>query len=156
MICKKCNTNNITKAKYCNNCGNAFTDEERKAAYNATVYGKVDMVIAGWKKFKSVTNLSIITGNKYVKYGTLVVIIVYGLLAGRAHGNNMTILDSNEYDVQYNESAQEYYVISNNDNVTLDLYLPQKANNIYLEEYWSNGNYCDDRMYSPEDAIEIR
>ena len=42
MICKNCNTENIIKAKFCQHCGSAFTDEQREEAYDRTIFGMID------------------------------------------------------------------------------------------------------------------
>ena len=42
MFCKKCNTENLMKAEYCQACGNQFTPEEKNAAYEKTIFGKFE------------------------------------------------------------------------------------------------------------------
>ena len=44
MLCKKCNTENLLKADYCQSCGNIFTQEEKDAAYEKTIFGKYEKV----------------------------------------------------------------------------------------------------------------
>ena len=44
MICKNCNHKNITTALYCSNCSAPFSEEERKQAYDKTIYLVLDSV----------------------------------------------------------------------------------------------------------------
>jgi len=153
MLCKKCNTENIIKAEYCKHCGAPFTQEERDTAYGQTVYGKIDKISNGWNKITSVANLSFITDSAVFKYGLLVLIIVYGLLAGRPGGNKMTVLDGDNYSIQQNKTNGEYYILTETDPVTLNLYLPQQADSLNIKRMDEDGFVLSDFWFSPEDSI---
>ena len=155
MICKKCNTDNIIKAGYCKNCGTAFTQEERDAAFSATIYGKIDKVKDVWDKVTSIANLSVITDHIIVKYGLLVGIILVGLFTGRSHGDAMTILQGNDYSVQYNTELQEYYVLTQQDSVVLNLYLPKQAESIDIRRNTLDGGFISQEIVSADSEIVI-
>lgn len=129
MICKNCKTKNITKAQYCRNCGCAFTDEQRQAAYDRTIYGKIDKL----EKWKGYLTLEVITGHPVFKTVVLVAILLWGIFLGRSNGNQMLILESESYRVQQNVTTGEYYVLTQQDSVSLALYLPRKAETVQLQ-----------------------
>lgn len=129
MICKNCKTKNITKAQYCRNCGNAFTDEQRQAAYDRTIFGKIDKL----EEWKGYVTLEFITGHPIFKIVVLVAILVWGIFLGRTNGNQMLILESDAYQVQQNVTTGEYYVLTEQDSVSLALYLPRKAEAVQLQ-----------------------
>ena len=96
MICKNCHTENITKAKFCQHCGSAFTDEQREEAYDRTISGMIDKL----EKWKGYITLEAITGHPVFKTLILVAILIWGLLLGRTNGNQMLILESEAYRVR--------------------------------------------------------
>ena len=93
MICKNCHTENITKAKFCQHCGSAFTDEQREEAYDRTIFGMIDKL----EKWKGYITLEAITGHPVFKTLILVAILIWGLLLGRTNGNQMLILENEAY-----------------------------------------------------------
>ena len=74
MKCSHCSKDNLLAARYCCACGKPFTEAERKAAYDQTVYGKIDMA----RKVKDAATLSIITDSIWFRVLTLVLIIAVG------------------------------------------------------------------------------
>jgi hypothetical protein len=123
MICNACGHNNITKANYCENCGAAFTDEQRQKAYDKTVYGKIEKL----EKIKGYLTIEAITSHPVFRIAVLVVILVVGLLVGRPHGNAMTILKNDAYSVAQNSQTGEYYLLTDREQVQVDLYFPKKT-----------------------------
>lgn len=123
MICKNCQTENITKAQFCCHCGQAFTDEQRKQAYDRTIFGKIEKV----EKWKGYLTLSSITGHPIFKTLVLVAILVWGMLLGRTNGDRMLILESEAYRVQQHATTGEYYILTDLDSVSVSLYLPRQA-----------------------------
>lgn len=131
MICKKCQTKNITKAQYCRHCGSTFTEEERQKAYDRTVFGVIDKL----EKWKGYITLEFITGSPIFKTVVLLAILVWGFFLGRTNGDRMLILESDAYRVQQNVNSGEYYVLTEQDSVSLDLYLPRQAEAVQLQAF---------------------
>lgn len=129
MICKNCQTKNITKAKYCQHCGAAFTDEQRQEAYDRTIFGKIDKL----EKWKGYITLDFITGNPIFKTVVLVAILIWGFYLGRTNGERMLILESDTYQVQQHVTTGEYYVLTEQDSVSVSLYLPRQAESLQLQ-----------------------
>ncbi|MBP3936738.1 MAG: zinc ribbon domain-containing protein [Clostridia bacterium] len=128
MICKQCQHQNIVSAQYCERCGAPFTEEERQAAYDATVYGKIDK----WEERKSVVTLEKFTSHPIFRIAVLAVILVVGLLLGRPHGNEMTVLEGDGYTVSQHTETGDLYLLTAQEEVSVELYLPQKAEAITL------------------------
>ena len=131
MICKNCQTKNITKAGYCRSCGSAFTEKERQKAYDRTIYGKIEKL----EKWKGYLTLEFITGNPIFKTVVLIAILVWGFFLGRANGDRMLILESEVYRVQQHVTTGEYYVLTEQDSVSLALYLPRQAEAVQLQAF---------------------
>lgn len=129
MICKNCQTKNIQKAQFCSHCGKAFTDEQRQQAYDRTIFGKIEKL----EKWKGYITLDFITGHPVFKTLVLVAILVWGLLLGRANGSQMLIMESETYRVQQHATTGEYYVLTEQDRVSVSLYLPRKAESLRLQ-----------------------
>ena len=129
MICKNCQKNNITKAKFCRRCGHAFTDEQRQQAYDRTIYGRIDKL----EKWKGYITLEAITGHPIFKTVVLVAILIWGLLLGRTNGNQMLILESDAYRVQQYATTGDYYVLTQQPSVSVSLYLPQQVESLQLQ-----------------------
>ena len=113
MKCKNCNEKNLYKAHYCQKCGYAFTEEDRKEAYSQTIFGFFDKIEEMYKKIK----LDNITGNMYFKVLSILFVLAFGLFNVLSNGNAFKVLDSEQYDVQYNTKTEEYYLITEEDMV---------------------------------------
>lgn len=128
MICKNCQTKNITKAQFCRHCGSAFTEQQRQEAYDRTIFGTVEKM----EKWKGYLTLEVITGHPVFKTAVLVLILIWGLFLGRTNGNQMLILENEAYQVQQHAETGEYYVITGQDAVSLSLYLPRQTEQVTL------------------------
>lgn len=131
MKCKNCKTENPIKAVYCRSCGEKFSEEERKQAYESTIYGKIDRFL----ELKSWVTLSKITGHFLTR-----ILIVFGLAALvffnlKANGKNLSIRTNADYQLAYNSQLEEYYVQTELPEVNLSVYVPQKTNSLILEVY---------------------
>ncbi len=128
MICKQCQHKNILSAQYCELCGAPFTEEQRQAAYDATVYGKINKL----EKLKSTVMLEKITSHPIFRIAVLAVILVVGLLLGRPHGNEMTVLAGDGYSVSQHTETGDLYLLTAQDEVGVELYLPKRAKTLTL------------------------
>ncbi len=134
MKCSKCGSENIIKASYCSNCANEFSEKERQDAYNKTIYGKISKL----EKAKEILTLDVITSNPIFRVAVLIIILVVGIIVGRPHGNKLTILKDNSYSVSQNTENNDYYVLTEKDEINLGLYLPKKQNSLNLIKYQDN------------------
>ena len=67
MKCTNCNTENLRKANYCKNCGQAFTQQEKDEARRRSVVGrleKAEEVKGKADKLKDILSLNFITDNE--------------------------------------------------------------------------------------------
>ncbi len=124
MLCKKCNTDNLLKARYCQHCGNKFDKEEKDAAYGKTVFGKFEKLEEYISYLKPV---ELIKGNKFFRLAVLVGIIVYCILISNFGGNHIRIEESAEYDLIYNKTQQAYYIVSDDYTVDAKLHIPSSV-----------------------------
>ena len=166
MKCSKCGKENLIKARFCSECGNPFTDEERQSAYDRTIYGKLDKIgeAKGW------LTLNKITSNPIVRIAILIIILAIGLLSGNNRGDRMTVLESDEYKVYYNTETKDYFLNTDKDEVSVGIYLPGTPSGISVytlneqaeaidEEYYDIGEKiilqkADDRVYVIEGDYE--
>ncbi|MBE6866191.1 MAG: zinc ribbon domain-containing protein [Ruminococcaceae bacterium] len=160
MKCTNCNTENLRKANYCKNCGQAFTQREKDAAHKQSVVGKLEKAeeIKGKAdKVKDILSLSFITDNVWVRLALIVLPFVFSLVigSGAKGGDTMKIRDNGQYDVYYNTTTQEYFVEIDSGSVNLSLYVPKGTQqiNVYFRE--TTGYEYQSGSYSLEDAITV-
>ena len=138
-------------AKYCCACGKPFTEEERKAAYDQTVYGKIDMA----RKVKDAATLSIITDSLWFRFLTLILIIAVGIWL-RASGVNALRLESGEgYRLEYLKETDAYYVISEGDAADLRLVVPNRTTSLMTEELDAQGELISRTEYRTDEAVSL-
>ncbi|MCR5161441.1 MAG: hypothetical protein K6C06_06675 [Lachnospiraceae bacterium] len=152
MKCRYCGSDNIMKANYCSACGQQMPEEDRQKAWNATVYGKIEML----EKAKAWVTLEAITSHPFVRALMLVLILAYGLLLYRTFGNKFAVRNSTEYTVAYNKDLDEYYIGSGQKEFNLNLYVPGKAESILVDTV-NNADHdiISRETYTSEDAISI-
>ena len=160
MKCTNCNTENLRKANYCKNCGQAFTQREKDAAHSQSVVGKLEKVeeVKGKAdKVKDILSLSFITDNVWVRLALIVIPFVFSLVVGGGAkgGDTMKIRDNGQYDVYYNTTTQEYFVEIDSGSVNLSLYVPKGTQqiNVYFKE--TTGYEYQSGSYGLEDAITV-
>lgn len=150
MICEQCGKDNITRAKYCNGCGAEFPEKQREQAYNKTIFGKIEKL----EKLKGFVTLEAITGHPVFRVAVLVLILVAGILLGRPHGNRLTILESDAYQVQQEIQTGDYYVLTDSDSLVLELYFPRKVEAVTVGQYRGE-QLVSERRFSAEEAITV-
>lgn len=136
MKCRNCGKENLLKAHYCHNCGHPFSDEERQAAYDSTIWGKLDKL----KKMKEFITLEAITSHPVFRALFLALLIIIGVLTNTNKGDVMRPLESEEYTVTYNQKRKEYYLFTEEDSVAVPLYLPGKPEKIKISADKGNEN----------------
>lgn len=150
MICKNCQKNNITRAKFCRDCGTAFSEEQRQKEYDRTIYGKIEKL----EKWKGYVTLDFITGNPIFKTVVLAAILVWGLFLGRTNGDQMLIQESEAYRVQQHASTGDYYVLTPENSVSVSLYLPRKAESLQLQAI-VDGQVAKEQSFTAEEQPHL-
>lgn len=153
MKCESCKSKNVLKANYCQKCGKKFTEEEKEAAYNKTIFGKIDSI----KKIFDVATLNAITGHIIFKIVSLLIVLGIGIYFLLSMGINTKILDSSYYEVFYNKESDEYYLLvdDNKDSVELNIYRPNRAKEINVYTYDLNDKEKNKVVLSKDDKITL-
>ncbi len=151
MKCKNCKTENILKADYCKSCGYKFSEKEKKKAYNRTVFGIIDNVL----NLKSYITFDFITGNRWFKVISLVGLILYSLLVLKVNDSKLRILDSGDYDIEYNKTTKEYYLVTEETNIGLELYVPEKNKEINLITVDKNDKQLNSTVYKTDQQVTV-
>ena len=149
MKCKNCKTENIMKADFCKACGHQFTEKEKKKAYNKTAFGVIDNIL----KIKSYISLDFITGNKFFKLLSLLVLVLYSFMVLKINGNQMRILDSKDYEIEYNKTTKEYYLLTDENEIGLELYIPPKMDVIKLIVTDENNAVINEKEYGTDENV---
>lgn len=137
MKCKYCGKENVVQASYCVHCGKAFPEEEKKEAFAKTVWGKLQKL----HELRVIADLSVITGNRIFRALFLLGLLLLGFLFSNNQGSQLRLLESPDYRLAYNDTAKEYYLFSDQEEIVLQLYLPGKPEGI--------------RVYSLNEAGEV-
>lgn len=153
MKCSKCDFENIIKASYCNKCGAEFTEDEKKKAYGKTIYGKIEKM----EKIKSIVTLEKITGNIVFKILSLLIVLGIGIYFLLTMGINTKLLNSKEYEIFYNQEANEYYLLAddNHSYVDVSLYRPNRAQKMIVYHYDINNNLLEEKEIKKEETVKL-
>ena len=157
MHCPKCLKNVPYGAKYCRSCGEAIPEAERSAAYKKTLWGRLQQ-LEDW--YKTLT-LKKLTGSVVFKILILVLILAVGVVNIVKNGVALKILESDAYSAQYNTKLEEYYILTDADEVVLSLYIPNRAESLILTGYDDDGAAIEQRTlttaeFANADAMRIR
>lgn len=149
MICEKCKSDLSYGSKYCTVCGEEISSELYVAEYNKTIWAKLDR----WKDKYDTLLLKKITGN--VVFKTLWMIVVLGYLFFSMYGNlnGIRLKDSESYKVQYNEQADEYYIIPLKEEAMLELFVPIGTENIEFTAV-TNGEENERKVFTTKQYKE--
>lgn len=151
MKCRYCAQDNLLMANYCCACGKPFTDDERKAAYDQTVYGRIDQA----RKIKDIVTLDVIKSSVWFRLLTLVLIVAIGIWL-RMSGVNALRLESGEgYRLEYLKETDTYYAISEKDAVDLRLVVPNRTTALVVEEYDESGSLLSSQSCRTDGALSL-
>ncbi len=128
MKCCKCKYDNRIKANYCYKCGYKFTEEEKNAAFNETSVGQLENIE------DKISNLDI-RNHKWYKVLSVIVTLGIGLFYLFTYGFRFKILESPNYKIQYNKKVDEYYIITEESEVGIDLYAPGNDGKVKITLY---------------------
>ncbi len=136
MKCKKCKKRNRSDANYCMKCGYKFTKEEKEDA-------KEIYIPAILKKTYDYITLKVITENPVFRVLYVLVVLCIGIYMLISMGSSLRILESDLYEVNYNEKNNTFYVFVSNDKdinkISTLMYVPNKIDSIDLSYYKEDG-----------------
>jgi len=153
MLCKKCNTENLLKADYCQNCGSKFTQEEKDVAYGKTIYGRFEKLeqYAGYLK-----PVELIKGNKFFRVGVLVVIVLYSLFMLKIGGNHIRIAESSRYEVLQSKETGAYYIVTDMPSVNAEMHIPRGTENLTVHLVDNYGTVQNTDSYPLDAGISLQ
>ncbi len=151
MKCVKCKKENITKANYCKTCGSQFSKEEQEKARKKTLVGKIERL----EKAYNLCTLKAITGSTIFKVISLLIVLLIGLYFLFNFGNKVKLLESPEYKIEYNTKLKEYYLLVKNDEVDLNLFVPNKIDNLGVKIVNKNNQEISRTEYEKNDEIKL-
>lgn len=151
MKCIKCTTENINKANYCKKCKYKFSKKEQEIAHSNTIVGKLELI----EKAYGVCTLKIITDHILFKVATLMIVLGIGIYFWINNGINLRLLNSDNYEVQYNTEEKEYYLLTDKNKVALNLYVPNRTKKILIIHYDNDNNIIDKSNYNKDDKIVL-
>ena len=142
MNCKNCESKLAYGAKYCNVCGKKV-EESYESDYNSTAWGKIDKIKDVYDNlfFKK------ITGNVFVKYISLGVMLAYIFFTMYGTYTGIRLKESDSYKIQYNKTLDEYYIVTDKSETTLDMFSPIGTDLIVFTPM-KNKEKQDEKKYS--------
>ena len=156
MKCKKCFTKNINSANYCNNCGNKFTEQDRKKAKKWTPV----WFLEGYDKIMSYIDLSFLEDHikskalkVLYKISSILIVLAIGIYLLISRGINVKILEGEDYKVQYNSELEEYYLLSDKEETKLNLYIPNRAKEITVQLLDKENKIVEENNYDTNASI---
>ena len=159
MPTEKTDYENLLKANYCYKCGNQFTQQEKDAAKEKALIGKIEKAEEAKGKFdkiKDILTLSFITDNMYVKIALIILPLVISLLfGGGPKSNDIMILNSDGYDIYYNTDTDEYFLDLSGESAQLKVSVPSDTMYIVFS-YISPYGYTDVDSYELNENIVVQ
>lgn len=151
MICKNCQCENNYNANYCKKCGQQFSDEQRKQAFDGTWAGQIEKFfeIVSWAKLEK------ITGNKIVRIGVIVVLLLTGLSNMMNHGVHFTIEDGQNYEILSSPENDSFVLLCEESSVTLQLYVPSGVQAITVKKMDDAKTVLSEHEYDVSDEIVL-
>lgn len=134
MKCSQCKTENVIHANYCKNCGHPFFEKDREETLSKTIYGTLDKIETWWSNLQ----LKFITDHIIFRVFVILVILVYGLFMLKQNGAEFRIADSEQYRIQYNTVDNEYYLLTEYNEIGLNLYIPFQMDQLVVEVLYND------------------
>lgn len=151
MKCIKCTTKNINSANYCKKCGNKFLEAEQKSAKRWSLVWFLERI----DDIKSLWKFSFITDHIAFKIGSILAVLAVGVYSIITNGSNLKILESDDYQIQYNAKLSEYYLLVENSEAELNLYIPKKTEKLTVEHFDKDNKLLGEQTYNEEDNIVL-
>jgi len=151
MRCIKCGIKNITSANYCKRCANKFTKKEQKKSRQKTIVGKIELI----ENVYNTCTLKIITDHIIFKICSLLIVLGIGIYFWVNNGLDLKLLNGDNYDIQYNIKEDEYYFMTSNTKVFLNLYVPNRTEEIVVKHYDKSNEIIEEKKYKPTEEIVL-
>lgn len=151
MKCIKCKSNNSYHSNYCKKCGNKFTKQEKDKAKRWTLVWfleKKDQIQSLWK-------FNFITDHILFKIASLLIILAIGIYSFLINGSHLKLLTGDNYKLQYNTKLDEYYLLAEENNIKLNLYIPEKADKLVVTYFDKDDKVIEEKTYNKNDVITI-
>ncbi len=140
MLCKKCGKESIKRAVYCKYCGHKFTKKEKEMASE----DKLESFVSKVQGFKDKTIYKIFSS---IYFKVISVLLILTLIAcfSLFNRDEFGILESNQYEVKYNQELNEYYLYLDRDsyvmydNLLLNIYVPKNVSKFNVDYFSSDG-----------------
>lgn len=149
MKCKKCHIKNIDNANYCKKCGNKFSEKEKQENKKGTIVWFLEWL----DKIKALWKFSFITDNILFKIVSVLLVLAIGVFSILKNGNNLKILESDNYQIQYNTKLSEYYLLVNDDQTELKLYIPNTSTKLTVEHLDKDNKILEKKKYDDNTQI---
>lgn len=152
MICKNCNKGINYGTMYCINCGSKVTNDDRHDSYSKTFWGKLQKgedKIRNWKLVRFYFSNTF----KILFFICLVVYTGWQLYTDRM---SMTFLESDSYEIQYNELFDEYYILSDEETFKLELYIPRTTDKVRIKGYTDDKEVYSDTSSAGRAKLGIK
>lgn len=146
MKCSKCNKKNKKIALYCEKCGNKFSEKEIERARKHSIVGVFDFI----ENIYDICSLSVITDTLVFKILSIIVVFSVGVFITILNGTHFKIQESDNYTIRYNGEKEEYYLVTNSEKVLINLYIPNRVEDITVKEY--NGDNLINEATFPKDT----
>lgn len=146
MKCIKCESSLHYGDKYCNTCGEKIEKGIYDEDYAKTIWGIIDKISDWWETF----TFKKFIDNWVVKVIVLLFVLVWGFFDAYTNLTNIKFLESENYKVEYNKTADEYYIRTNEKEVDLNLYIPKHSEKITITEY-NGANVVSSKDMLPQD-----
>ena len=152
MTCNHCGEENAYGVNYCKYCGTSFSDEDKDEAYFGTFWGALEKLEDAW----AAVRLKKLTDSRPVRIATIVLILAAGLLARHFNGSQMRVMQSEEYTVEYNTVADEYYLLTTRDEIAAQWYFPHQVETLNVSRCAEDGTVLERTGYDPSSAIMLQ
>jgi len=149
MKCIKCLSKNIYKANYCRNCGYQFSSKEQKIAKRKTIIGKIEYLEELYDNFR----FKFITDHIVFKILSILIVLGIGIVFIVKYDNNLKLVNSDNYKIQYNKRDNEYYIITNNYEVPLEIYVPESCESLSVTMNDNDNQFITKKNYLLDDDI---
>ena len=150
--CPQCGHENAMTARHCTQCGAPIPKELIDEAYDRTVYGKIDWLL----ELKSILTLKVITESPIFRIVILLGILRLGLISMRKNGTRFKVLPSDQYEVEYNEKYDEFYLDTDLDVITVNMYVPGDPEQIILRSIEPDGSVAQEEAFSNVSGITMQ
>ena len=151
MICPNCSEDNHSSSIYCRNCGYHFSDAQRQAAYDQTIYGKIDK----GRRIADILTLKFITDTIWFKVLSIVLILALGVWLRISGVQGFRLESSDDYEIQYLKETDTYYLITEEPTIPLRLVMPYGTKKLKVKELDEDGDTISSESYDPEEGITL-